>query len=281
MLPSAFLSFATFSVATLAFAHPSTYERSPEQVKLTRNPSLRKTHHKTTVSSAHSATETPAGTHSYVENWAGAAISQTTATYNSVSAVITVPTLSIPSGGDDTTQYTGVTWVGIDGDTCNNVLLQTGIGWFLEGSTATYYAWYEWYPDEPSITHYSETFPLEAGDSVTLQVEASSTTSGTASVTNHRTGQTISQTFSGQATPLCQFDADWIVENYYTESGSNITFMPFADFGSIDFESASAGTISGDSQGPGDANTFDIQRSDVGTLTSSNVTDTTVQVDYV
>lgn len=57
--------------------------------------------------------------------------------------------------------------------------------------------------------------------------------------------------------------------------------MPFADFGSIDFESASAGTISGDSQGPGDANTFDIQRSDVGTLTSSNVTDTTVQVDYV
>lgn len=121
--------------------------------------------------------------------------------------------------------------MGIDGDTCNNVLLQTGIGWFLEGSTATYYgvfssiqeivyltstclAWYEWYPDEPSITHYSETFPLEAGDSVTLQVEASSTTSGTASVTNHRTGQTISQTFSGQATPLCQFDADWIVENY-------------------------------------------------------------------
>lgn len=73
---------------------------------------------------------------------------------------------------------------------------------------------------------------MRAGDSITATVTASSTTSGTATLVNHSTGQTVSHSFTGQPA-LCQEvrlsyktyngshpnhvllqNAEWIVEDF-------------------------------------------------------------------
>ena len=71
----------------------------------------------------------------YSENWAGAVLVSTG--YTSVTGVVTAPSVS---GSSDAA---GSAWVGIDGDTCDTAILQTGIDWYADG---TYDAWYEWYP---------------------------------------------------------------------------------------------------------------------------------------
>lgn len=44
-------------------------------------------------------------------------------------------------------QYAASAWVGIDGDTASNSILQTGVDFYVEGSSIGFDAWYEWYPD--------------------------------------------------------------------------------------------------------------------------------------
>lgn len=77
----------------------------------------------------------------YSENWAGAVIVSSDIT--SVTAVITVP--GVTSTGSSGEQCASA-WVGIDGDTCETAILQTGIDFCIENGEASYDAWYEWYP---------------------------------------------------------------------------------------------------------------------------------------
>ena len=99
----------------------------------------------------------------YSDNWAGAVLVGTG--YTSVTGTFTAPTPS--------TDGSGSAWVGIDGDTCETAILQTGIDWTLSGGSVTYDAWYEWYPN------YSYDFSdisISAGDTITTTVTATSLT---------------------------------------------------------------------------------------------------------
>lgn len=83
----------------------------------------------------------------YSENWAGAVV--ISEDISEVTATITVPTPSAPSDddsgfGDD--EYCASAWVGIDGDTCETAILQTGVDFCYSGGEVSYDAWYEWYP---------------------------------------------------------------------------------------------------------------------------------------
>lgn len=82
---------------------------------------------------------------SYSTNWAGAVL--VGSGYKSVTGTFVVPTPSIPSGGSSRTEYAASAWVGIDGDTCQTSILQTGVDFYIQGSSISYDAWYEWYPD--------------------------------------------------------------------------------------------------------------------------------------
>lgn len=82
----------------------------------------------------------------YSTNWAGAVIISSDVT--EVTALITVPTPSKPSGGSSRSEYCASAWVGIDGDTCGSAILQTGIDMCYEGGSTSFDAWYEWYPGE-------------------------------------------------------------------------------------------------------------------------------------
>lgn len=73
----------------------------------------------------------------YSSNWAGAVYeSPPSGTFTAVSATITVPVPSATAAGT----YSASAWVGIDGDTYGNAILQTGVDFTAtkSGSKTTY-----------------------------------------------------------------------------------------------------------------------------------------------
>ncbi|ROW09341.1 hypothetical protein VPNG_05818 [Cytospora leucostoma] len=206
----------------------------------------------------------------YSSNWAGAVLIGTG--YKSVTGTFTVPTPSTPSGGSSRTEYAASAWVGIDGDTADNSILQTGVDFYVEGSEISFDAWYEWYPD---YAYDFSGITISAGDTITVTVTATSTTAGKAVVENVTTGKTVTHSFSGQTYALEELNAEWIVEDF--ESGDSL--VSFADFGTVTFTNAKATTSSG-SVGPSGATLIDIEQ-DGEILTSSSVTDSTVTVEYI
>jgi len=201
---------------------------------------------------------------SYSTNWAGAVLVGTG--YTSVTAEFTVPTPS--------TAGSGAAWVGIDGDTCGTAILQTGIDWTKSGSSVTYDAWYEWYPD------YSYDFSgitLAAGDTIKTTVTATSKTGGTAVIENVTKGKTVTHTFSGEGSEgsLCEYNAEWIVEAY-EENGSQVSL---ADFGTETFSSASA-VKSGTKVGVTGATIIDMETSSGSVIVSCTDTSSSVTCTY-
>jgi hypothetical protein len=192
--------------------------------------------------------------------------------YTSVSGQITVPAPQLPSGADSFTSYCASAWVGIDGDTCSTVILQSGLDFCVQGNSTSYSAWYEWYPD---YAHDFSNIQISAGNVVNVSVEATSVNSGTVVIENLSTGTSVNHTFppnfSGK---LCEFNAEWIVEDFSINGG----LAPFANFGSVIFSNAVAST-GANSFGRLSATTMDIYQDQV--LTSSSVTSHGVIVSYI
>ena len=57
-------------------------------------------------------------------------------TYKSVTATFTVPTPKEPSGQSG--EHSASAWVGIDGDSCENAILQTGVDFTVSGGSVSY-----------------------------------------------------------------------------------------------------------------------------------------------
>lgn len=207
----------------------------------------------------------------YSSNWAGAVL--VGSGYSAVTAEFTVPVPQAPGNGNAATQYCASAWVGIDGDTCTTAILQTGIDFCIQGSTVTYDAWYEWYPD------YAYDFTgisISAGDVIKVTVDATSQTAGTATVENVSKGQTVTHTFTGQTNGnLCEYNAEWIVEDF-EENGA---LVPFANFGTVTFSGAQA-TDNGSVVGPSGATIMDIEQNNQ-VLSSSSITSNSVTVQYI
>ncbi|EIN07874.1 hypothetical protein PUNSTDRAFT_114298 [Punctularia strigosozonata HHB-11173 SS5] len=263
MLATALLSFAL--LATSAFGIPTAAERKTARLERRR---LGVHQSRPKVSSENLITNT---SHvEYSSNWAGAVLSSSSGTYKSVTGTFVVPTPSKPSGSRSGT-YSASAWVGIDGDTCDTAILQTGLDFTISGSSVSYDAWYEWYPD---YAYDFSGISFKAGDSVTVTVTASSTKSGTAVIKNNTTGKSVSKTISSSSA-LCEQDAEWIVEDF--ESGGSL--VPFANFGTVTFTGASAGLSSGTTT-PSGATLIDIEQSS-SVLTSVSVSGSSVTVKYV
>ncbi|KAJ0122377.1 protease acp1 [Diaporthe amygdali] len=204
----------------------------------------------------------------YSSNWAGAVLIGTG--YTEVTGTVTVPTLTGSSASS--TESAGSAWVGIDGDTCDTAILQTGIDWYVDGTSVSYDAWYEWYPD------YAYTFSgisISAGDSIKMTVTATSKTGGSAVIENLTTGTTVTEDFSNVSDgSLCEYNAEWIVEDFEECSSSNdCSLVPFADFGTVTFTSASA-VKSGTTVGVTGATIIDIEQNNK-VLTSCSDTSST------
>ncbi|KIM93710.1 hypothetical protein OIDMADRAFT_137445 [Oidiodendron maius Zn] len=201
----------------------------------------------------------------YSENWSGAVLVSTG--YTSVTGIITAPSVSGSSGS------AGSAWVGIDGDTCDTAILQTGIDWYADG---TYDAWYEWYPS------YADDFSgisISEGDEIQMTVTATSTTSGSAVIENLTTGEIVSQDFSDVTDgSLCEYNAEWIIEDFEECDGNSCSLVPFADFGTVEFTSCSA-IQDGSTVGVSGATILDIEQNGK-VLTSCSDTSSTVTCTY-
>jgi len=185
----------------------------------------------------------------YSSNWAGAVYDSAVGTYSAVTATFVVPTPKAGSGSSSS--YAASAWVGIDGDTCGNAILQTGVDFTITSGSVSYDAWYEWYPD---YAYDFSSIPIKAGDTIKLTVTAKTTTSGTAVIENVSTGKTVSKSITSTSA-LCQQNAEWIVEDF--EEGSSL--VPFANFGTVSFTNALATTSSG-TVGPSGATIIDIKQ---------------------
>ncbi|GJE96332.1 peptidase G1 domain-containing protein [Phanerochaete sordida] len=218
-----------------------------------------------------SSTKVSQGTKTqFSDNWAGAVLSSAGGTWSSVFGVITVPTPKAPKG--EKGSFAASAWVGIDGDTCGSAILQTGIDLINDNGNVTYTPWFEWYPD---FAFDIGGFDISPGDTLALYVEADSATTGYITIANEVNGQEVWESLSSTS-PLCQQDAEWIVEDY-EENGS---LVPLANFGTVEFDTITAITTAGDYFGNDNATQFDIQQTK--TLTKVTFPDTgTVSVTYV
>lgn len=205
-----------------------------------------------------------------------------------MTGTFTVPT---PQAASGETAGSATAWVGIDGNTCETAILQTGVDFTVVDGQVSYdgmsphhfsctrvsnlylvTAWYEWYPD---LSYDFEGITISAGDSITVTVAASSTTEGTTEIINNTTGQTVTMSLTSTSA-LCGQNAEWIVEDY--EEGNSL--VPFANFGTVTFTDASAGLVAGGSVTPGTANIISLEQ-DGTVLTDVSVTSTDVTITYI
>ncbi|KAL1303150.1 hypothetical protein AAFC00_006580 [Neodothiora populina] len=176
----------------------------------------------------------------YSTNWAGAVLIGSG--YKGVSGEFTIPDPSLPFGSSSGGLHSASAWVGIDGDTCETAILQTGVDFNNENGQVSFDAWYEWYPD------YSYDFSgigFSVGDKVRVSIDATSTRAGVATVENLSKGTKVSHTFSGESDALCETNAEWIVEDFTEISGGSESLVPLVDFGTVTFTDAYATTSGG------------------------------------
>lgn len=121
---------------------------------------------------------------------------------------------------------------------------------------------------------------VSEGDSILMTVVATSKTSGTATIENLTTGVTVSETFTDVTDgSLCEYDAEWIVEDFEECTGSSCELVPFADFGTVTFTDVSA-VQSGSTVTPADATIIDIEQNNQ-VLTSCSASASEVTCTYV
>lgn len=189
----------------------------------------------------------------YSKNWAGVVREQppASATYTAVSATFTVPS---PMATDDSGNMQAASaWVGIDGDTYTNAILQTGIDAYVQDGQQSFDAWYEWYPD--SAVNFD--IDLSEGDVIVAMVESSSPSKGMAMIENQTTGKKVTKSLNAPSSSatLGGQNAEWIVEDF--NSGSDM--VPLANFGDINFTGAQA-KAGGQAYGVNDGEILDIQQ---------------------
>ncbi|MFY9676436.1 MAG: G1 family glutamic endopeptidase [Terriglobales bacterium] len=156
------------------------------------------------------------------ENWSGFAA--TGSAFTSAKASWIVPTATCSKTPNTYSSF----WVGLDGYSSSTVE-QTGTDSDCSGTSARYYAWYEFYPAASTeIT----SVPVSPGNKMSASVTYSGSTF-TVTITNVTTGKSYSK--SGRVSGAQRSSAEWIAEApCCTRSGG---ILPLADFGTVDFGS--------------------------------------------
>jgi hypothetical protein len=153
-------------------------------------------------------------------NWSGYAVEGTS--FTKALGSWTVPTVTCSKTPNTYSSF----WVGIDGWTSSTVE-QTGTDSDCNGSRASYYAWYEFYPN-PSIEITS--VPVSPGNHISASVTYSGT-QFTITLINETTGKSYSK--SSTVSGAQRTSAEWIAEAPCCTRRGGI--LPLSDFGTVDF----------------------------------------------
>jgi len=118
-------------------------------------------------------------------------------------------------------------WVGIDGWNSDTVE-QTGTDSDCDGTSPSYYAWYEFYPAASVLI---SSVSVSPGNKMSASVTYVSGTEFTITITNESTGKSYSKT--GSVSGADRSSAEWIAEAPCCTRRGGI--LPLADFGTVDF----------------------------------------------
>ena len=154
-------------------------------------------------------------------NWSGYAVEGSS--FTKALGSWTVPTVNCSKTPNTYSSF----WVGIDGWTSTTVE-QTGTDSDCDGSTPSYYAWYEFYPAASILI---SSVPVSPGNHISASVTYTSGTSFTITLTNESTGKSYSKT--GSVSGAKRTSAEWIAEAPCCTRRGGI--LPLADFGTVDF----------------------------------------------
>lgn len=212
---------------------------------------------------------------SYSDNWAGVVQTAPPAgtTFSAISATFNIPAVSEPSGGSGT--HAASAWVGIDGDTYQKAILQSGCDFTVSGGSESYECWYEWYPNPLT---YISAFKVAQGDEVTVDIVATSPSHGSTTLTNSRTGQKVTKSFSAPSasSTLGGKNAEWILEDF--EEGGGL--VPFAKFGKVTFTGCDAKAGS-NNVGTNGGTVLDIRQNNKVLTSVDVISNTELSVSYV
>ncbi|KAJ5224954.1 Concanavalin A-like lectin/glucanases superfamily [Penicillium chermesinum] len=210
----------------------------------------------------------------YSNNWAGIVRENppASATYTAVSATFTVPN---PTATDNSGNMQAASaWVGIDGDTYTNAILQTGVDCYIQDGQKSYDAWYEWFPNS------AQNFDLDltAGDVIVATVQSSSPSEGVAMIENKSTGQKVTKSLSAPSSTatLGGQNAEWIVEDF----NSGNAMVPLVNFGKVTFTGAQAEADGEDYGVQSSAQVLDIQQNGKILAKTTVLSDTEFSVAY-
>jgi Peptidase A4 family len=155
-------------------------------------------------------------------NWAGYAVTGQQGSFTSVSAAWTQPAASC-SGTEEFAAF----WVGLDGDGTQTVE-QTGTEADCDGGTTSYQGWYEVFPAAPVF--YSS--PVQPGDAMSASVVSDGNDVFTLTLSDKTADWT--QTIQ-QSSPDAELGSAEIIAEAPSDGES---VLPLADFGTVDFTSA-------------------------------------------
>jgi len=154
-------------------------------------------------------------------NWSGYAVEGSS--FTKALGSWTVPTVNCSKTPNTYSSF----WVGIDGWTSPTVE-QTGTDSDCNGSSPSYYAWYEFYPAASVLI---SSVPVSPGNHISASVTWNSGSSFTVTITNETTGRSFSKT--GSVSGAARSSAEWIAEAPCCTRRGGI--LPLADFGTVDF----------------------------------------------
>jgi len=188
-------------------------------------------------------------------NWSGYAVTGANGSVSDVKASWKVPLVACPTNTINGSGGYAAFWVGIDGWSSNTVE-QIGTDSdcvSLSGApyTPTYYAWFEFYPQNSYYLEFNngqcKSMPNSAtcispGDAISAEVKYSGTASGgrnrrgggpefTVTITDVTQGWMFNTTSTVSSAK--QSSAEWIAETPCCQR--NRQFLPLADFGTADF----------------------------------------------
>jgi hypothetical protein len=152
-------------------------------------------------------------------NWSGYAVTGTA--FTSAKGSWTVPTVNCTKTPNTYAAF----WVGIDGWTSSTVE-QTGTDSDCDGSSPSYYAWYEFYPKGSVLI---STVKVSPGNKMSAGVTYNGT-EFTITITNETTGKSFSK--SSRVSGAARSSAEWIAEAPCCTNAGGI--LPLADFGTVD-----------------------------------------------
>ncbi len=154
----------------------------------------------------------------YSSNWVGPQLYAASGTkLVSAHGTFTVPSPKYVSWIPGSPQSAAV-WIGIDGGDGTNSLLQAGITMSVTSTgQVSYGAVYEWVPG-PSV--FFTDFKPKGGDVILIDIVGNSPTTGTITLHNQSTRQTVSRSLVASSGSYLEFEtAEWIVEDYFVGSG--------------------------------------------------------------